>query len=46
MKKSHLVIGCVLNYEKMESEKLSQQIKELMDSAEVDHHPQYESEPF
>ncbi|GEM_PF-1362907 len=34
MKKSHLVIGCVLNYEKMESEKLSQQIDELMDSAE------------
>jgi hypothetical protein len=34
MKKSHLVIGCVLNFEKMESEKLSQQIKELMDSVE------------
>jgi len=33
MKKSHLVIGCVLNFERAESEKLSQQIKELMDSA-------------
>jgi len=32
IKKSHLVIGCVLSYEKMESEKLSEQIKELMGS--------------
>ncbi len=34
MKKSHLIIGCVLNYEGAESEKLSQQIKKLMDSFE------------
>ena len=33
MKKSHLVIGAVLNYERLESEKLSQQIDELMASA-------------
>ncbi len=35
MKKSHLVSASILNYEQMESEKLSQQIKELMDSAEI-----------
>jgi hypothetical protein len=32
VKKSHLVIGCVLNFEKIESEKLYLQIDELMKS--------------
>jgi len=30
IKKSHLIIRCVLNFEKMESENASQRIKELM----------------
>ena len=34
MKKSHLVVGSVFNFERAESEKLSQQITELMASAQ------------
>ncbi len=33
MKKSHLVVGSVLNFERAESEKLSNQIQQLMQSA-------------
>jgi len=35
MKKSHLVIGCVLNFDRTESEKLSHQIEQLMNSIEL-----------
>ena len=36
MKKSHIVAAAVLNYQRAESERLSLQIKELMESAEND----------
>lgn len=38
LKKSHLVIGCIENFDRIESQKLSQQIDDLMKFVTVDNY--------
>ena len=38
LKKSHLVIGCIINFDREESKKLSQQIDEMMKFVTVDNY--------